>query len=82
MSPGVALNSNILSTFLFSLGIRNLHVHFDSTNKRIDAAYEQYGQHHERKITFQEIEQLFYGSDSTHEAGPTSPANDPEGSRL
>lgn len=71
----MALNTDILSTILQFLGVRNLHVHFDANNERIDATFEQHGQHHERKITFQEIEQLFSNRDSTNAKGPTSSAN-------
>ena len=56
-------NPDILTTTLNLLGIQNLHVHFDSTNERIDAAYDQKGQHHEKKITFKEIEAMFSDKD-------------------
>lgn len=76
----MALNANILSTIVTFLGIRNLHIHFDANNERIDASYEQYGQHHERKITFREIEELFSDRDSMRPAGPGSAANSGGGS--
>jgi len=71
----MALNADILSTILTFLGIKNLHVHFDSNHERIDATFDQHGQHHERKITFTEMEQLF-----ANDKGPTSPANGGGGS--
>lgn len=73
------LNSDILTTILTFLGIQNLHIHFDSTNERIDAAYDQHGQPHEKKITFKEIEAMFSDKDSTHEKGAATLDLNPEG---
>lgn len=79
MGPGMTLNHNTLSTILVFLGIRNLHIHFDSSNERIDAAYEQNGQHIERKITFKEIETAFSSSGSANVEGPARDERDPAG---
>ncbi len=61
-----------IKTTLAGLGIRNLSVKFDSENKIIKASFRHYGQDHQKQISFQEIENVFTGSDSTSATGPGS----------